>query len=249
MGKMPDHNVYPRQIDRKTGLISLQPNSEMLYLRRRGRAVQPSYSAHHANPRQLRQNAPPTPLLSPRQKRGLFSSRLRNCFHVIFLRKETQTMVRPVVIFPDDRLTSVCKYVNRFDKELVDLVHDLFETMYDSDGVGLAAPQIGVLRRVFVMDVREEDEPFNPVAFINPVLLVKTGAEVDQEGCLSLPGVFLDVRRATYVVCAGQALDGTHFEHAYRGLEARVIQHELDHLSGVLFTTRAESSEKMAAAR
>lgn len=157
-------------------------------------------------------------------------------------------MVRPIVIFPDERLTTVSKYVNRFDKELVDLVHDLFETMYDSDGVGLAAVQIGVLRRIFVMDVREKNEPHNPVAFINPVLLVKTGAATDQEGCLSMPGVFLDVRRATYVVVAGQTLDGTHFSHAYSGLEARVIQHELDHLSGIIFTARA-ANETMAAAQ
>jgi peptide deformylase len=157
-------------------------------------------------------------------------------------------MIRPLVIFPDERLTSVSKYVNRFDRELHDLVSDLFQTMYSSDGVGLAAVQIGVLRRIFVMDVREKNEPHNPVAFINPVLLVKTGTEVDQEGCLSLPGVFLDVRRATSVVVASQTLDGTHFSHAYRGLEARVVQHEMDHLSGILFTARA-ANETMAAAQ
>lgn len=158
-------------------------------------------------------------------------------------------MIKPLVIYPDNLLTSVSKYVNRFDKELIDLVNDLFETMYSSDGVGLAAVQIGVLRRVFVMDVRDADEPHNPVAFINPVLLVKTGTEVDEEGCLSLPGVFLDVRRATYVVVAGQTLDGTHFTQSYRGLEARVVQHEFDHLQGIMFSQRANEIAAVAAAK
>ena len=181
--------------------------------------------------------------------RWIFGCRLCNFIRAIFFARNSLQMIRPIVIFPDDRLTTVCKYVNRFDKELCDLVSDLFETMYDSGGVGLAACQIGVLRRVFVMDCREDDKPFNPVAFINPVLLVKTGAEDDEEGCLSMPGVYLRIRRATYVVCAGQTLDGTHFSQAFRGLEARCIQHENDHLSGVLFTTRANPSEKMAAVK
>lgn len=157
-------------------------------------------------------------------------------------------MIKPIVIFPDDRLTSVCKYVNRFDDGLRDLVQDLFDTLYANDGIGLAAPQIGVLKRVFVMDARDGDKPHNPIAFINPILLVKTGAADDEEGCLSMPGVFLTVRRATYVVCAGQTLDGTHFSNPYRGLEARCIQHELDHLAGVMFTSRTVS-EKLAAAQ
>lgn len=156
-------------------------------------------------------------------------------------------MERQIVIFPDERLTSTCKYVNRFDSELESLVKDLFDTMYAKDGVGLAAPQIGVIRRVFVMDVRDSEKPFNPIAFINPMLLVKTGSGTAEEGCLSLPGVFLDIKRATGVVCAGQTLDGSHFFRTYRGLEARVIQHEMDHLSGVLFTQRVESDASVAA--
>lgn len=169
-------------------------------------------------------------------------AKVRLCSCYAFGHRGTWALVRPIITFPNDILTSTAKYVSRFDKELADLVHDLLETLYDSDGVGLAAPQIGVSRRVFVMDICDGDEPLNPIVFINPILLVKTGSAIDEEGCLSMPGVYLPVRRATYIVCAGQTLDGTHFSRSFHSLEARVIQHELDHLSGVMFTQRAETA-------
>lgn len=148
-------------------------------------------------------------------------------------------MIRDLVIYPDDRLTSPCVPVTAFNRSLRNLVDDLFQTMYAYDGIGLAAPQIGDGRRVFVMDVRPGKKPYRPMSFINPELLSMSGEDEDVEGCLSAPGLALTVRRATYVHFASQAIDGTHHEAALRGLGARVFQHELDHTVGIMFMFRA----------
>jgi len=158
-------------------------------------------------------------------------------------------MIRPIIIFPDDRLTTVCEPVTVFDKKLSDLVQDLFDAMYAGDGIGLAAPQVGVLQRIFVMDVRQGKKPHNPLAFINPRIEAATGSAVDEEGCLSMPGLFLNVRRATYLHFAAQTLSGDVHWGALRGVEARVFQHELDHLDGVLFYVRSEELEHVAAGK
>lgn len=156
-------------------------------------------------------------------------------------------MIRPVVIYPDERLTAPCLTVKTFDKSLHQLVDDLFATMYKYNGVGLAAPQIGDGRRVFVMDVREGKEPHNPIALINPELLAHTGAADDEEGCLSMPRVYLTIRRATYLHFGAQTLSGDRYMATLNGLEARVFQHELDHLNGILFIQHASASQLTAA--
>jgi peptide deformylase len=156
-------------------------------------------------------------------------------------------MIRDLVIYPDHRLVTPCKPVKFFDESLNDLVEDLFNTMYAHDGLGLAAPQIGELQSVFVMDVRDGKKPHNPLSFINPELLVMTVAELDEEGCLSMPGLFLQVRRATFIHYAAYTLDGQRHVGSLRDMEARVFQHEVDHLDGRLFIERA-SVEALAAA-
>ena len=98
-------------------------------------------------------------------------------------------MIRKIVLYPDERLTAPCLPVVSFDKSLHQLVEDLFQTMYRYDGLGLAAPQIGDGRMVFVMDIRDGKEPHNPMSFVNPELLAMTGAADEEEGCLSMPGV------------------------------------------------------------
>jgi peptide deformylase len=148
-------------------------------------------------------------------------------------------MKRSIIIMPDARLHMVCGPVESFDKHLHKLVEDLFAVMYAHDGVGLAAPQVGVLKNIFVMDVRDGKKPHNPLSFINPELLAHAGSQEDVEGCLSLPGVELVVRRATRIHFAAQTLSGDRHQGILRGLEARVFQHELDHLSGLLMTDRA----------
>ena len=124
--------------------------------------------------------------------------------------------------------------VARVDDEVRRLVDDLFETMRAARGVGLAANQVGVARRVAVVDVGEEDPP--PLVLINPVI-VERGDETatDEEGCLSIPDIFGDVKRAASVVVEALDRDGKPFRAEAQGYKARAIQHEIDHLDGILF--------------
>jgi len=156
-------------------------------------------------------------------------------------------MIRDLVIYPDDRLITPCQPVKFFDSELNELVEDLYATMYAHDGLGLAAGQVGEMQRIFVMDVRDGKKPHNPMTFINPELLVQTGAAEDEEGCLSMPGLFLQVCRSTFVHFAAYTLDGDRRLGSLRDVEARVFLHELDHCDGRLFIERA-SVEALAAA-
>ena len=149
-------------------------------------------------------------------------------------------MIRSLVYFPDDRLTTVCSPVIEFDKKLQTLVEDLFDTMYAYDGIGLAAPQVGVLKNVFVIDCRKGKKPYNPVAFINPHIVSSTSTfETAEEGCLSIPGVFLPVPRAARVGFSSRGLRGEYLSGDLRGLEARCFFHEYDHGQGILFTSKA----------
>ena len=111
-----------------------------------------------------------------------------------------------------------------------ELVANMFETMYVAEGIGLAAPQVGRTERVFVMDVDE-----NPLAMINPEIVLREGSERAEEGCLSIPEIFGDVDRAARIIARATGLDGKPFEVDMSGLAARCVQHELDHLDGKLF--------------
>lgn len=111
-----------------------------------------------------------------------------------------------------------------------ELVANMFETMYAAEGIGLAAPQVGRTERVFVMDVDE-----NPLAMINPEIVLREGSERAEEGCLSIPEIFGDVDRAARIIARATGLDGKPFEVDMSGLAARCVQHELDHLDGRLF--------------
>ena len=158
-------------------------------------------------------------------------------------------MVLDILKVPDSRLTMLCKPVRPIDlnhERLGEFINNLTETMYANEGVGLAAPQVGVLQRIFVMDVREGKMPFNPIVFINPEVLVKRGETVDEEGCLSIPDTFLMVKRAYSVHIAAVNLNGENFSVTLRGMEARVAQHEIDHLDGILFTDRAIPTKSAA---
>lgn len=118
--------------------------------------------------------------------------------------------------------------------EIVRLLKDMEETMYAADGVGLAAPQVGVSRRLIVVDVGE-----GPIHLVNPVLEEAEGTEVGQEGCLSIPGVYGNVERYARVAVCGLGLDGKPLRVEGKGLLARALQHEIDHLDGVLFIDKA----------
>lgn len=143
--------------------------------------------------------------------------------------------VRPILHYPDKRLRNPGVPVTTFDADLRKLVLDMAETMYVAPGVGLAAPQIGVSLRVFVIDVAAaDDSPSDLRTFINPEFLEKTGTICFEEGCLSFPGIHEEVERAERVKVRAQDVDGNFFELEADGLLAIAIQHENDHLDGKL---------------
>lgn len=145
--------------------------------------------------------------------------------------------IRPILIHPDPRLKKPCAPVTGITDDLRRLADDMLETMYDAPGVGLAAPQVGVLSRLFVMDcVKEEGAPPRPMVLINPEI---TWASDDtctyEEGCLSIPEQYAEVTRPARVRLRWTGLDGAAQEEAFDGLWATCAQHELDHLDGKLF--------------
>ena len=144
-------------------------------------------------------------------------------------------MILEIVKYGDPILTKRAEEVVEFDAKLRKLVDDMFETMYGAPGVGLAAPQIGVLKRLFVMDCSSGRDKTKKLALINPVIEVEEGEQVGDEGCLSFPGVFLEVKRPQRVVVRAQDIDGSTFSADVMDLEARCASHETDHLDGELF--------------
>ncbi len=144
--------------------------------------------------------------------------------------------VKRVLYYPEEPLTVKAKPVEAFGPKLERLVSDLFETMYAQEGVGLAAPQIGVSKRVFVLREPEGE----PVCFINPEIIEQEGREEGEEGCLSMPRVYAIVPRATRLKVRAQDAAGESFELEAVDFLARIIQHETDHLDGMLFTERLD---------
>lgn len=146
--------------------------------------------------------------------------------------------IRMIVKHPDDVLRERAKEVTKFNANLHKLLDDMADTMYDADGVGLAAPQVGIAKRVFVVDA---DEEHGLLELINPEIVSREGEQFGPEGCLSIPGLQGDVRRAQKVVIRAQDRYGNPVEYTGTDLLARAFQHELDHLNGVLFIDLAES--------
>lgn len=145
--------------------------------------------------------------------------------------------VRKVVKYGEDCLRTPSKEVHKVSQKIKNLVEDLLDTMYAQNGVGLAAPQIGENYRVFVIDVSTGNEPLNPIVFINPKIIKKSGACISHEGCLSFPEAFTDVKRYANVMIKALDTNGRSFvmEAKEGTLLARAIQHEFDHLDGILF--------------
>ncbi|AWL10536.1 Peptide deformylase [Saliniradius amylolyticus] len=138
-----------------------------------------------------------------------------------------------VLRFPDERLRTVAKDVEKVDDNIRQLVSDMFETMREESGIGLAATQVDVHKRVVVMDVSEEQD--EPRVFINPKITHKDGSTISEEGCLSVPNNYAKVDRAEKVTVEALNEQGEAFTLDAEGLLAICIQHELDHLKGVLF--------------
>ena len=145
--------------------------------------------------------------------------------------------VKKIVKYGTPSLREKSKEVHKISKKIQTLVEDLYDTMYATNGVGLAAPQIGVNLRVFVIDVGVDQKTMNPITFINPKILKKEGAINSYEGCLSFPEAYTNVRRYSSVKVKALDIKGRPFilEVTDGSLLARAIQHEFDHLDGVLF--------------
>jgi peptide deformylase len=144
--------------------------------------------------------------------------------------------LREIITLPDKRLRLKSEPVKRIDAGIRKLVDDLFETMYDAPGIGLAAIQIGVAKRIFTMDLSKKDETHKPQVFINPEVTWRSAATSKyEEGCLSIPEFYEEVERPAQVKVKFLDLDGNEHEMEASGLLATCLQHEIDHTNGVLF--------------
>lgn len=155
--------------------------------------------------------------------------------------------LRKILTQEEAALHKVCRSVTKFDEKLCELLDDMTETLYEANGVGLAAPQVGILRRVVVIDTGDE-----VIEMINPEILETSGEQDGMEGCLSVPGEFWLVKRPNFVKATAQDRDGNWFEVEAEGLIARCICHECDHLDGHLYTEiayRKLTEEEIASMR
>ncbi|WP_173471970.1 peptide deformylase [Eubacterium ruminantium] len=139
--------------------------------------------------------------------------------------------IRNIRVDGDEILRKKCKPVTKMNERTRELIDDMFDTMYESNGVGLAAPQVGVLKRIVVIDVMDD----NPLVLINPEIISSEGEQTGNEGCLSLPGLAGEVTRPMKVVCKALDEEMNEFTVEGEGLLARCICHELDHLDGILY--------------
>lgn len=151
--------------------------------------------------------------------------------------------VKNILKYGTPSLRQPSKEVHKVSKKIKELVNDLLDTMYAKNGVGLAAPQIGENYRVFVIDVSSNNEPLSPMVFINPKIIKKSGAFSSNEGCLSFPDVYTDVRRYSNVMVKALDSNGKSFVIEAKGatLLVKAIQHEFDHLDGILFIDHARN--------
>ena len=143
--------------------------------------------------------------------------------------------IRQIVKVGDDVLTKKCRVVEKIDERIITLLDDMIDTLYDSGGVGLAAPQVGVLKRIAVIDVGD-----GLIELINPEIVKQSGNQRDLEGCLSLPGKWGYVERPMKVTIRATDRDGNLFEIEGKELLARAFCHELEHLDGILFSTHVD---------
>jgi peptide deformylase len=153
-------------------------------------------------------------------------------------------MIYPIVKFGNPVLEKPAEKVSVFDQELKNLVEDMFESMYAARGVGLAAPQIGIPRRIAVVDVTFKEDPNAQLVLINPEIIHKEGRHSQSEGCLSIPDFRENVSRAQLVTIRAQDLSGKVFERTGDDLLARAFQHETDHLNGKLYISHISALKR-----
>lgn len=149
-----------------------------------------------------------------------------------------QMALLDILHYPEPLLKQRSQPISEFDDELRQLAENMAETMYDAPGVGLAAPQVGVLKRLIVLDCSSADEPADLILAVNPEIIAREGESLEEEGCLSVPGFFANVKRAARVRMRYQDVGGRTLERDAEGLLAVCVQHEIDHLEGILFVDR-----------
>ncbi|KIN65290.1 Peptide deformylase [Sulfitobacter noctilucae] len=155
--------------------------------------------------------------------------------------------VLPIVLWPDPRLTETCVPVAEITPEIEKLATDMLETMYDAPGRGLAAPQVGVMQRIFVMDTGWKEGKSDPIVCINPMLQeVSEERQTNSEGCLSIPGVSADISRPAQVQMVWTGLNGGRYVQSFDGFAAACVQHELDHLDGVVTFDHLDAENRAA---
>lgn len=155
-----------------------------------------------------------------------------------------KTKIHEIVKYPDPVLAKRGEPVTTFDDKLKTLVEEMFESMYEAQGIGLAAPQIGLSQRLTVIDISFKKDPEAKIVLINPEIIHREGEQYEEEGCLSLPEIREKVKRAAKVKVRAQNTDGEWFEIEGEELLARAFQHEIDHLDGVLFIDRLSRLKK-----
>ena len=153
-------------------------------------------------------------------------------------------MIREIVKYPDPVLEVPTEPVTEFNDELRQFVDDMFESMYAAKGIGLAAPQVGISKRLTVIDLSFKERPEERIVLINPEIILKEGKQYEEEGCLSLPEIREKVSRAAKVKVRAQDLDGNWFEMEGTELLSRAFQHEIDHLDGILFFRRVSALKR-----
>jgi peptide deformylase len=154
---------------------------------------------------------------------------------------------REILVYPDPFLARKAAPVAAVNDRIRTLIRDMFETMYSAEGIGLAATQVGVGKRVVVLDVSPVDETVGPLAVVNPEIVSRSGSVTGVEGCLSVPGVQGEVCRAETVEVHGMDAQGNPLRIRAAGILSRALQHEIDHLDGILFIERASSSPAASA--
>ena len=144
--------------------------------------------------------------------------------------------IRPIITLPDPILRQTARPIERVDADLRRLIDDMLATMYDAPGIGLAAPQIGISRRLIVMDPAKDDQPKAPILMVNPEILTRSDElRVHEEGCLSIPDFTAEVERPAVARVAYIDLEGKQQQAELEGIWSTLVQHEIDHLNGVLF--------------
>ena len=153
-------------------------------------------------------------------------------------------MPKKIVLYPDDVLKTRAQDIENIDIDIITIAEDMRHTMYTAPGVGLAAPQVGVSKRLILVDPTANKEPGNLTTLINPVIIEQEGTETDSEMCLSVPEISIDVPRAERIVVKGIDLNGKEVVIEAEGFLARIYQHEIDHLNGTVILDYASQLKR-----